>query len=75
MTASGRGKDSRYVRLPADLVERADRAGIALPAICVLAVATACDAVESGQAQTLTFGFVVTKTLDVQRAAAEADPA
>ncbi len=70
-TRRGRGKDSRYVRLPASLGERADLAGVDVVAVCALAISAACDATDSGQEQTLTFGFKTTRSLDVQRSGAD----
>ena len=68
----GRGKDSRYVRLPAELAFRAELAGVDAVAICALAINAACDATDSGREQTLTFGFKMTRSLDVQRSSADA---
>jgi hypothetical protein len=60
------------ISVPAALVERS-KVLDNVSACCARAIEAACDVVESGEPQTLVFGFKVTRTLDIQPLGWEAE--
>ncbi len=54
------------ITIPPELGERAKQIDN-VSEVCAKAIEAACDALESGEPQSLTFGFRVTRSLDVQR--------